>query len=304
MKNITNPKHYLIGQGLLVIFLWSASKVAMKLGLTEVPPYVLVAGIQIVATLVLALQYRLHKHHAKFQPTKEELSVMIITGVVAFAGANLFVAVGLQYVTGAMAGLIASTTSIFGLLLAALFLQEKPRSMQYVGLIVVLAGVYVFLARDVLAGHIVGIALLLIAEMAFSFGNVMNRLIALRTEEDVSLRLNLVGNMVGALVLIPIAIGSGQAAAVSTMPSWVWAMIVALGIVYAFSGMLWNKVLDKLRVVEVSVLANTMIIQVAILSVIFLGERLTPGNILGGIIVILGAYLVDGIGIPKLVRAK
>lgn len=293
-----------IGQGLLVIFLWSAAKIAMKMGLTEVPPYLLVAAIQLVAALVLLVQYRLHKHHEKFQPTKEELVVMIMTGVVAFAGANLFVAVGLQYVTGAMAGLIASTTTIFGLILAALFLKEKPKAVQYMGLLVVIAGAYVFLAKDILAGHLVGIALLVVAEMAFAFGNVMSRVIGLRNSNDVSVTFNLIGNIVGAAVLIPVAAGSGQLALAGDIPLWVWGMLVALGVVYAFAGTLWNSVLDKLRVVEVSVLANTMIIQVAILSVIFLGESLTLANIWGGIIVILGAYLVDGIGLPKIAKAK
>ncbi|MEZ4210449.1 MAG: DMT family transporter [Patescibacteria group bacterium] len=285
----------ILGQGLLVVFFWSAAKIAIKFGLAEVSPFALAAIVQTFSALVLIARRKwASTKKTQFKPSYQELMIMIISGVVTFAGANLFIAVGLQYVTGSMAGLVATTTSIFGFLLALLFLGERVKWLQGVGVMIVLMGAYIFLAQDFLSGHWLGIGLLLVAEMAFAFGNVMARLISVSQPEDVSTTMSLVGNVVGASVLIPVAALTGQLGSLAGLPLWVWGMLAVIGIIYAWASVLWNQVLDKLRVIEVSVLANTMIVQVAILSVIFLGERLSSANIIGGIIVLIGALLVDG----------
>jgi drug/metabolite transporter (DMT)-like permease len=297
MPKVSNDlKIQLLGQGLFVVFLWSAAKIAMKMGLNTVSPYLLVAIIQVVATIVLIIRAKLRTKARKYNPSPNQLFIMILSGVVSYAAANLFVAIGLQYVTGSMAGLTASTTSVFGLFLAAIILQEKPKTLQYLGVAIVLLGAYIFLAADVIAGHWVGIGLLLVAEMAFAFGNVLSRLVAVNEKTDVASYVSLMGNVVGASVLVPIALLSGGAEMAMHLPGWVWILLVALGAVYAWSGVLWNRLLDKLKVVEVSVLANTMIVQVAILSVLFLGEQLTWTNMAGGVIVLMGAMTVDGVG--------
>lgn len=285
----------LLLQGLFVVFLWSASKIAIKLGLNEVSPYGLMAIVQTVAALAIALFFAVSKKNNIPQLSRTDILLSVILGVVTFAGANLFVTVGLQYVSGAMAGLVASTTSVFGLGLAYLLLREKPRTTQLFGILLLIVGAYIFLFQNVLEGHFVGIGLLLVAEMAFAFGNVVNRMVALRNDEQVAGVVNLIGNAVGAMILIPSALVQGEIQRIVHLPLWVWGVLVAVGLVYAWSGILWGALLDKLRVVEVSVLANTMIIQVAVLSVIFLGERLTGANFIGGIIVIIGALVVDGI---------
>lgn len=293
--NISNSfKLQLLLQGLFVVFLWSASKIAIKLGLNEVSPYGLMAIVQTVAAIAIALSFAVSKRNNIPALSKTDILLSVISGVVTFAGANLFVTVGLQYVSGAMAGLVASTTSVFGLGLAYLLLREKPKTIQFWGICLLILGAYVFLFQDVLAGHFIGIGLLLVAEMAFAFGNVINRMVALRNDEQVAGVVNLIGNVVGAMVLIPSALVQGEVNRIVHLPVWVWGVLVALGLVYAWSGVLWGSLLDKLRVVEVSVLANTMIIQVAVLSVVFLGERLTGANLIGGILVIAGALVVDG----------
>lgn len=289
-------KSGLLTQGLFVVFLWSAAKIAMKFGLATVSPFALVAIIQLVSALVFWAKQKLGTaKRSVFVPSPQELAVMIMIGVVTYAGANLFVATGLQYVTGSMAGLVATTTSIFGLCLAAVFLNERVGWLQLLGVGIVVLGGYVFLAGDVLSGHWLGIGLLLVAEMAFAFGNVMTRFISVREDADVAPLLGLIGNVLGAAIMLPLAMASGQVSSLVGQPVWLWLVLIAVGVAYGYAGELWSKVLDKLKVVEVSVLANTMVIQVALLSVLFLGERLTAANILGGIIVLLGVLAVQGI---------
>ncbi len=291
-----------LGQALFVVFLWSAAKVVMKVGLLDIPPYFLAAAIQVVSLVGLLLQAAFQHAKLRFTPRPDEIFIMITNGVVAYAAANLFVSIGLQYVTGATAGLVAATNSIFVLLLAAMILRERPKWMQYVGIGLVLLGAYVFVANQVIGGSLIGIGLLLVAEMAFAFSNVMTRLIAVGRTESVALSMSLISSMVGVAILVPTAL------LVDGWPqvewSWqIWTIIGVVGMIFSFAGVMWGHVLDRLRVLEVSILANTMIIQVAILSAIFLRETITSANIAGGLLVVSGALVVDGVVLwPK--RAK
>ena len=278
-------------QGLFVVFVWSASKIIMKMGLEIIPPYIFAAAIQVVALLGIGVYYLFKDKAKRITPTKEEIYLMILGGLVAFAGAKIFSIIGLQYVTGATAGLIAASVTVFAVIIAALVLKERPKLWQYGGILLVLAGTYVFLSNDVIAGSLFGILLLLVAEMAFAFNNVIVRLLA-RRPEDIALLTNLVGNIVGTIILVPLGLlVDGVPAKIWTWP--VVALVVVVGLIFAFSGLLWAQILDKLRVLEVSILSNTMIIQVAILSVIFLNEAMTWHNIAGGLLVLVGALVTD-----------
>ena len=56
---------------------------------------------------------------------------------------------------------------------------------------------------------------------------------------------------------------------------------------------LWNHALQRVEAFEISILQNTMLIQIAILSVIFLGEKLTASKMLGMAAVFVGVLIVQ-----------
>jgi len=291
-------------QGLFVVFLWSASKIVLKMGLEQIPPYFFAAMLQLTVLGILLIYAWFARGKYSFKLTTQDKYLMTLSGIVGYGAATLFVLVGLQYVTGATAGLIAATSVIFNLLISGILVGEKPRRGQYLGILLLLIGVAVFLGNNVLGGTLVGMSLLLLAEMAYAFNNAVSRMTAKAHTDNVTLPLVLIGNGAGALVLVPFALLSGG------LPHITWNVqlmvgVLAVAVIFAFGGLMWNSILDKLRVIEVSLVANTMIVQVAILSVIFLHETLTPHNVLGGVLVLLAALIVDGwLIFPKMFGLK
>jgi drug/metabolite transporter (DMT)-like permease len=96
---------------------------------------------------------------------------------------------------------------------------------------------------------------------------------------------------VGALVMLTlgIAIEGWPAISLST-----WGVIAWLAVVNsAFAFTLWNRSLGVLSAVESSVISNTMLIQIAILAWLFLGERPTPAQAGGLVLATVGALLVQ-----------
>ena len=279
-------------QALFTVFLWSISKIVLKMGLTEIPPYFFLALIQVIALVALGIYAWFKRRESRSKLLASDIQAAALSGFVGFVGANLFVVIGLQYVTGAAAGLIAASSSIFAVLMSVLFLKERPRAWQYLGIGLILAGSYVFLSDQVVGGSMVGVGLLILAEMAFAFSGSLTRLINERHEKNISLTLSLIGNLIGVIVLVPLAL------LVDGIPqiNWTWqvgTLVLVSGLIFAFGGLMWNAVLDKLQLVEASVINNTMVIQVAILSVVFLRESLSINDIFGGLVVVLGALVTD-----------
>jgi drug/metabolite transporter (DMT)-like permease len=73
-----------------------------------------------------------------------------------------------------------------------------------------------------------------------------------------------------------------------------WLIIGWLAIVNsAFAFTLWNHTLRTLTAVESSVVNNTMTVQIAILAIVFLGERLGPPQLIGLLLAAAGAAIVQ-----------
>lgn len=264
----------------------------MKMGLEIIPPYIFVAAIQLVAFLSVWIYFWFKRKKDTFKLTRQEIYLLIISGAVGYGAANLFAIIGLQYVTGATAGLLSGTGAVFAFVMAYIVLKEKPNFWKYLGMLIMVLGIYIFFAGNFLSGTLFGIALLLIAEAGYAFNDVLTRLIG-REPGDDDLFITLISNGVGAAILLPIGLVVDGAPAV--LFSWpMLGIIVLLGLIFGFGRLLYAGALEQLRVLEVRAIGNTMVIQVAILSVIFLHEVLTAGNVWGGLLVVLGAFAVNG----------
>jgi drug/metabolite transporter (DMT)-like permease len=73
-----------------------------------------------------------------------------------------------------------------------------------------------------------------------------------------------------------------------------WGIVAWLAVVNtAFAFTLWNHTLRTLPAMESSIINNTMLIQIALLAWIFLGERLNGQEIAGMLVVALGVMVVQ-----------
>ncbi|HEX7196889.1 MAG TPA: DMT family transporter, partial [Candidatus Limnocylindria bacterium] len=73
-----------------------------------------------------------------------------------------------------------------------------------------------------------------------------------------------------------------------------WLIIAWLAVVNtAFAFTLWNHTLRTLTAVESSVVNNTMTVQIAVLAIVFLGERLGPLQLIGLFLAATGAAVVQ-----------
>lgn len=288
MKKISQ-RHWLI-LALAATVLWSLSKIILKVGLETVPPMLLAGMSQTIAFVTLLIYSFWYPVKLTRKFTNSEIHSLVWLGILGFVLAPLLAIIGLTSVTGATAGLFASLSPLLVMLLGWAILREKLTPFQLCGMLVAFGGAYVFLSQNPFSGTNFGILLIIISEICYALNVVLTRLIMRRPGDD-ALLVSLGGTFLGMIILLPLGLSQDGISSLSNGSAWL--TILSVGLIFAIGGLLWTRALNDLRAFEAAVLQNTMLIQVGLLSALILGEHFGWGQILGGVIVLVGAYLVN-----------
>jgi len=198
--------------------------------------------------------------------------------------------VGLVYLPAVTVSLFLSFTPALVALMGIFFLSEAPTSLQRVGTAIYLAGAFLFLLPVEIPLAAAGLAAAVIGLMANAGSSILGRFVN-RQEDLHPLVVTVVSMGVGALVLIVVGLAT-QGLPHLSWKSWgIIAWLAAINTAFAFT--LWNHTLRRLTAVESSLINNTMLIQIALLAWVFLGESLSPKGITGIVVAAAGVLLVQ-----------
>ena len=112
-----------------------------------------------------------------------------------------------------------------------------------------------------------------------------------RTRELSPLLITTLSMGMGAIVLLIVGLFTEG---VPTLTATSWLIVVWLAVINtAFAFTLWNHTLRTLSAMESSLINNTMSVQIPILAVLFLGERLTVREVIGLVVTIIGVMVVQ-----------
>jgi drug/metabolite transporter (DMT)-like permease len=199
--------------------------------------------------------------------------------------------VSLNYLPAVTVSLLLSFTTIPVALIGVFALRERPAAIQWAGTGLYLAGVLVYFCPLVLpSGELFGFAVAIVGVLANALSSVLGRHVN-RSSELEPLTVTVVSMGFGGLVLL------GGGIAVQGLPRLTlthWGIILWLAVVNtAFAFTLWNHTLRTLSAMESSIINNTMLIQIAVLAWLFLGEPISWRMALGMIFAALGTLLVQ-----------
>jgi drug/metabolite transporter (DMT)-like permease len=172
---------------------------------------------------------------------------------------------------------------------AAITLAEVPSRVQMGGVALVAVGAFLYFAGDLgatAAGMVAAVCALLANVAAAILGRSVNREGRLP-----ALYITTVSMGIGAGVLVFLAVGIEGIPTISLRG---WLIIAWLAVVNtAFAFTLWNLSLQRLSAVESASINNTMLVQIALLGWIFLGEAPGALGLLGIGLVSAGVYVVQ-----------
>jgi O-acetylserine/cysteine efflux transporter len=191
--------------------------------------------------------------------------------------------------------LLVQAEVIFGVIIAALLLGEKPSMRQVVGIAISCFGILTIVGAPSLKGQIFGVMLILGGTLAFALGQVLiRRLKGVLTGFQLTAWM---GVMAGPQMILAAMLFEGDLVRqISTAPMVAWGTVLYLGLIMTVVGYsAWYFVLARYPVPMVMPVLLLLPVATILGAVSFLGERPDMIVLLGGAIVIagVGAVIID-----------
>ena len=273
----------------LFCLLWSFAFVAGKIGVTDCPPLILLAGrFSFAGILILgASAFR----RDDWQLSRREVAIFAILGV---ANNALYLGLGytgLQSVSAGLGGLIVSANPVFTAALAALFLGEVLTWRKVAGLLLGIAGVAFIVWHRMSVGtdSLHGILFTLASLASIVAGTILFKLFAPKGSLWIG---NGIQNLAAGIVLTPIAYAFADTGEI--VPSLrlvlAFAFLVLGGSILAY--FLWFNLLKVCGATAASAYHFLMPPLAMLFAWLVLGERVALRDLLGIVPVALGIYLV------------
>ncbi|HXZ94032.1 MAG TPA: DMT family transporter [Burkholderiales bacterium] len=233
---------------------------------------------------------RLFAHGSTRAQSPVNLWPLLVAAGFAFAGDLAFWHTSIKLTTVANSTLLANLASIFVTLAAWLIWRQRPSGLFLAGLAAALAGVALLVRASVATSStgFTGDALGVVTAIFYAWYLLAVK--GLRDRGATTLRLMAVTSSVTALVLLPVALASGEPFFPHSAGGWL--KLVGLALVSHAAGQgLIAYALASLPAAFSSVSLLLQPVMAAGFAWALLGERLAPPQILGGAVVLAGIYL-------------
>jgi len=292
MENKNLPQFSAIAIALLVTFLWSTSFVIIKIGLDEIPPLTF-AGLRytiaFVALLPLAFRPKLKNEIKNLQ--RSDWLKLILLGFTFYTLTQGAQFLGLSLLPAVTVSLLLNFTPVIVAVMGIFLLSEKPTPLQWIGSVLFIVGVLVYFYPVMLSGNqalgliVMGIGVIANAGSAI-IGRDVNRSSLLSP-----ITITVISMGIGGIVLLITGVNVQGFPTISFTNILFLLWLALINTALAFT--LWNLTLRTLTAMESSIINGTMLIQIAILAWVFLGEAITTKEGIGMVIAGLGAVMVQ-----------
>ncbi len=257
---------------LFVTVLWASSWVIIKFGLEEIPPLTF-AGLRytIAAAILMVILLRGKESRSVVQKmAKRDVGLLAGYGVVFVTITQGAQFVGLNLLDAIAVSLLLNMTPLLVLVIGIVILKEIPTGRQ-VGLILLgIGGVLIyFYPLEFESIQLVGILVVLGGVIANAFSSIIGRSIN-RERTYTPLVVTGISMTVGSIILLAAGILLEPIQTISPLSIFYILWLSVVNTAFAFT--LWNRAMQTLRAIDISIINGTMFPQIVLLSVVFLGE--------------------------------
>lgn len=279
-------------QALFVTFLWSTSWVLIKIGLRDLPALSF-AGLRYSLAFLLLLPFGLRRlrRSGLGRLSRRRWLELAALGVLFYTLTQGAQFVGLALLPAVTVNLLLSFTSVAVALIGILALKEGLSTLRWAGIGLAIVGALVYFHPVTIPpGQALGYTAVAVGLMANAGASVLGRGVNRRADLD-PLAVTTVSMGLGGLLLLAVGFAAEGLPPLSLRSWLIIGWLAAVNTAFAFT--LWNRTLRSLTAVESSVVNNTMLIQIPILAVVFLGESIALKGVIGLAIAAVGTLLVQ-----------
>jgi drug/metabolite transporter (DMT)-like permease len=272
-----------------VTFLWSTSWILIKLSIESIPPLLFAGMRYFIAFVALYLMTRKYKPFKNV--SKVGLRWIVLYGIVMIALTQGAQFVALSILPTIIVSLSLNATPIVVAIFGYIILKEKLLGLQWLGMILYVIGILMYFYPFATIDHMfVGIIVALCAILFNSAATIIGRYVNQQNFLP-SMQLTMISMLVGSvlLLIVGLSLEPFPKLVVSDIIILMWLGIVNTALAFT----LWNQALQQLTAVSASLINSTMMIQIALLAWIFLGESPLTRQWLAISFVFLGVVMVQ-----------
>jgi drug/metabolite transporter (DMT)-like permease len=293
---LPNDIGYGTAAAVTVSIIWGLSFVAASMVLTTLSPVILATVRFIIATAIyspiILLEYKKGN-----KPNWIDLKELAVFGFLSISIYFWLQYTGVQYAgAGVSAVLVTGLIPVLTGLAGTVLLKEKFNANKGVGIALGLTGVALIALPKILIETVdwlffLGVFCLLGNAVCWSMYSTLSRRLMKRIGKP--LMVTAYTTFFGMLFLLPLSMTSDWGA-VSNLSLGQWESILYLAVVCSTGGyLLWNYALSKLEAVKATVWLYLEPVAAFMGSYVLFGQTPTPLTLLGGGVIIIGAFLTS-----------
>jgi drug/metabolite transporter (DMT)-like permease len=281
--------------GLILTTLFWAGNAVVARGMAGIIPPVALSFWRWFIALIILLPFCWSSLRSKRQIIGQHFGILVLFGALSVGFFNTLLYLAAQTTSAANIGLINSNMPIMVFLLGWLLLGEKPGPVRIIGIVFALFGMLIIVGQGNLASFVsldfhTGDLLMV---LAIAFWSIFSVLLKRHPIPLSALEFLAVQIFFGVLVILPFYAAELLLAGGFTMQA---PLILPFLYVAIFPGLLayglWNYGVQQLGSSSAAMSAYLIPLFSAALAWIFLGEQLAAYHGLGGLLIMLGVYMV------------
>ncbi|MCD4771071.1 DMT family transporter [archaeon] len=293
MKKVKFSKNEIRGTLLVLLtaIVSGFSIIANKFFVVKIDPLLLTAmrglGIGIIFFLISLYFYR--RGGCK-KPKERSWKALLSIGIIGGGFAFWLFFTGLKMTLGGRAAFLHKTLPIYALILGFVFLKEKITKQQLTALGIMLIGLFIMEFTKLSAEIRMGDFLILGATVLWAIENTISKKAMLNKESNWMVTFSRM--FFGSLVLFSIIFLTGKIQLIATLTSQQILYIVISGALLFTYVLTWYWGLKYINLSKAATILLISPVISLILAVVWLGEQVLATQLIGSILILIGAYLV------------
>jgi len=284
-------KHVIIGllSGLSAAAIWGGMYVVSKVVLEVIPPFTLLTTRLLLGILALAIVIALRP---KAKLTWSQVWQIFLVGVVGYGISLGFQFVGTKLSTASNGSLVTSATPAFILIFAPFLLGEKNTPRRLIALAVSTLGVLAVIdprSAELSSSLFWGNMSLIAAALTWALYSVLVRKVTQSTDVITSTAIMLAGGLPSSILFGAVEL---KTQGMGVITPGIIGGILFLGIIStAIAMFLWNYAFAEIPAAVASLTFFAQPVVGTLLGWFFLGERITPLFLFGGVLIGIGLII-------------
>jgi len=277
---------------IILCILWGTTWIFIKIGLEDLPPLMFAAVRFILAVLILFVVIRVQK--IPLPKTAKEWRLIALTGVLQFSVNYSMVFWSEQYITSGLAAVLQAMITVFGLILAWIFLpNERITKLKVFAVLLGIIGVAIIFYDQLQVQSLMAF-LGCVGIVIGSYAAAQASILVKAKGGELHPAALVFGQMICGLPLIII-----YSLAVEGNPlsiTWTWRAVICvlyltiLGTIAAFWLYYW--LLSKIESTKAMMISLVTPLIAVVIGAVTIGETLPPQTGLGGFLIIASIGLI------------